>query len=187
MVVGAYAITVASSAFLAYTRSICAAYFCGAALCCALSVKVIKIFVKQPRPVGVTQLKSYGYESHCGLSCSRQYSENFIGSDSMPSTHSAVVFFYAGTVVLTSTTLPIHSSLPDHPYMRVWPPIVAGTSAVVVASSRVLRGRHDFLQVVAGSLYGAVCSVIAYKLWIDKLDVYGHSLERWLDAFIGWR
>lgn len=51
-----------SAAFLAYTRSICAAYFCGAALCCALSVKVIKRFVRQPRPVGVTKLKSYGYE-----------------------------------------------------------------------------------------------------------------------------
>ena len=68
MAIGAYAITLASSAFLAYTRSVCAAYFCGAALCCALSVKVIKKFVKQPRPLGVTQLKSYGYELHYSLS-----------------------------------------------------------------------------------------------------------------------
>ena len=66
MTVGAYAITGVSSVFLAYTRSVCAAYFCGAALCCALSVKVIKKFVKQPRPHGVTQLKSYGYELHYG-------------------------------------------------------------------------------------------------------------------------
>ena len=51
-----------SAAYLAYTRSVCAAYFCGAALCCALSVKVIKIVVRQPRPVGATKLKSYGYE-----------------------------------------------------------------------------------------------------------------------------
>ena len=53
-----------SAIFLAYTRSVCAAYFCGAALGCALSVKVIKKFVRQPRPMGKTALKSYGYDPH---------------------------------------------------------------------------------------------------------------------------
>ena len=105
----------------------------------------------------------------------------------MPSTHSAVMFFYAGSVVLASTTLPIHSSLSDIPAIRIWPPVVAATSAVVVALSRVWRGHHDFLQIAAGSLYGAVCSTIAYKIWISGLDVYGHLLENWLEAFIGWR
>ena len=105
----------------------------------------------------------------------------------MPSTHSAVMFFYAGAVVLASTTLPIHSSLPDHPGIRVWPPALAATSAVAVASSRVWRGHHDFLQIAAGSLYGAVCSFIAYEMWIGGLNVYGQLLEKWLDGFIGWR
>jgi len=59
---GAYIVSGLSAAFLAYTRSVCTAYFCGAALGCALSVKVIKKFVRQPRPLGVTTLKSYGYE-----------------------------------------------------------------------------------------------------------------------------
>ena len=112
---------------------------------------------------------------------------SFVCSNSMPSTHSAVMFFYAGAVILTSTTLPIHSSLSDHSYIRVWPPVVVGTSAVVVALSRVWRGHHDFLQIAAGSMYGAACSVIAYEMWINGLYVYGHSLERWLDAFLGWR
>jgi len=97
------------------------------------------------------------------------------------------MFFYAGAVVLASTALPIHSSLPDDPRIRVWPPVAAATSAVVVALSRVWRGHHDFLQIAAGSLYGAVCSTIAYKLWIGGLDAYGRSLEEWLDAFMGWR
>lgn len=105
----------------------------------------------------------------------------------MPSTHSAVVFFYAGAVVLASTTLPIHSSLPDGPSIRVWAPVVTAVSATVIASSRVWRGHHDFLQITVGSLYGAVCSVIAYKVWIGGLDAYGHLLENWLDRFIGWR
>ena len=105
----------------------------------------------------------------------------------MPSTHSAVMFFYAGAVVFASSSLPIHSSLPDHPGIRVWPPALAATSAIVVAFSRVWRGHHDFLQITAGSAYGAVCSFIAYKVWIGGLDVYGHLLERWLDEFIGWR
>lgn len=105
----------------------------------------------------------------------------------MPSTHSAVVFFYAGTVILVSTTLPIHPSLPDNPSTRVWPLVVAVASAVAVASSRVWRGHHDFLQIAAGSAYGAVCSIIAYKIWTGGLDAYGHALEIWLDAFIGWR
>jgi len=95
--------------------------------------------------------------------------------------------FYAGTVVLVSTALPIHSSLPDNPGIRVWPPVVAATSAVAVASSRVWRGHHDFLQIAAGSLYGALCSIVAYKIWIGGLDVYGDSLEKWLDTFTEWR
>ena len=105
----------------------------------------------------------------------------------MPSTHSAVVFFYAATVVLASTTLPIHSSLPDDPNTRVWPPVVAATSAVAVASSRVWRGHHDFLQIAAGSVYGVVCSVVAYTIWTGGLDAYGHAFEIWLDGFTGWR
>jgi dolichyldiphosphatase len=105
----------------------------------------------------------------------------------MPSTHSAVMFFYAGTVVLVSTTLPIHSSLPDCPGIRVWPPVVAVASAVAVALSRVWRGHHDFLQIAAGSLHGALCSIIAYAIWVGGLDVYGHSLEKWVDSFMGWR
>ena len=105
----------------------------------------------------------------------------------MPSTHSAVMFFYAGSVVLASTTLPIHSSLSDGPGIRVLAPAVAATSAVVVALSRVWRGHHDFLQIAAGSLYGATCSIVAYKMWIGGLDAYGHLLEDWLDTFMGWR
>ena len=38
-----------SAIFLAYTRSVCAAYFCGAALGCALSVKVTAICVSIDR------------------------------------------------------------------------------------------------------------------------------------------
>jgi len=97
------------------------------------------------------------------------------------------MFFYAGAVVLTSTTLPVHSSLPDHPGIRVWPPILAATSAIMVALSRVWRGHHDFLQIAAGSLYGAMCSFIAYEMWIGGLDLHGHLLEKILDAFMGWR
>ena len=66
-----------SAAYLAYTRSVCAAYFCGAALCCALSVKVIKRVVRQPRPVGVTELKSYGYELDHLLPLFREPEEPF--------------------------------------------------------------------------------------------------------------
>lgn len=65
---GAFVVSGLSATFLAYTRSVCAAYFCGAALCCALSVKVIKKFVRQPRPLGETTLNSYGYGSHHFLS-----------------------------------------------------------------------------------------------------------------------
>lgn len=97
------------------------------------------------------------------------------------------MFFYAGTVVLVSTTLPIHSSLPNDPRIRVWPPVVAATSAIVVALSRVWRGHHDFLQIVAGSLYGAACSIVAFKIWTNWLDVYGHLLESWFDGLMGWR
>lgn len=65
---GAYIVSGLSATFLAYTRSVCAAYFCGTALGCALSVKVIKKFVRQPRPQGVTTLESYGYELNRHLS-----------------------------------------------------------------------------------------------------------------------
>jgi len=80
MAVGAYVVTGLSAGFLAYTRSVCAAYFCGAALGCALSVKVIKKFVRQPRPPGVTTLKSYGYELNAIVYCALRESETLFFS-----------------------------------------------------------------------------------------------------------
>lgn len=56
-------VTGITACFLLYTRSVGVAYFAAGAVACSMSVKVIKKFIRQPRPLptaGARKKVSYG-------------------------------------------------------------------------------------------------------------------------------
>ncbi|PFH54369.1 hypothetical protein AMATHDRAFT_135772, partial [Amanita thiersii Skay4041] len=148
------------------TRSTAAAFAGLGAITCALSVKVIKKFIRQDRPVQV---------NHAGRKKVTY---------GMPSTHSAAMSYYATFIVLASWHLPLHRSLPTGPLMRIVPPVIAVPWATVVIMSRVWLGHHTWPQVIAGASYGVLFGSVWFTLWTNGLNQYGAELERLIEAFI---
>ncbi|THU89510.1 hypothetical protein K435DRAFT_674621 [Dendrothele bispora CBS 962.96] len=163
-------VTALTAAFVAFTRSAGVAYFIGGAVACSMSVKVVKKFVRQPRPVIQSSShrrpkKSYG----------------------MPSTHSATISYYATYIPLACIYSPIHHSLPQHTITRVLPPLIVVPLASLIAASRVWLGHHNWAQVLAGCLYGVTFAFICFGVWNSGAHEYGSILEQTLDSYIGWR
>lgn len=95
----------------------------------------------------------------------------------MPSTHSAVISFYATCesrkhfyrsrfahartdTCLAATYLPLHRSIPDLSVTRTWTPLLALIIAAIVAGSRVWNGHHTWPQVSVGCAYGTTFAFI---------------------------
>ncbi|KAH9854563.1 hypothetical protein C2E23DRAFT_775100 [Lenzites betulinus] len=153
-------VTVATltAATLLYTRSAGVAYFTAGAVLCSLTVKILKRCVRQPRPVVVDgkRKKTYG----------------------MPSTHSAVITFFAAYITLACMYLPIHPMLPSSPaLMRMAIPLVVVPLASMIAASRIWLGHHTWPQVGAGVAYGLLCAPLWFRLWTGGLNEYGPMAE----------
>ncbi|KAI0649910.1 phosphatidic acid phosphatase type 2/haloperoxidase, partial [Trametes meyenii] len=151
-------VTTLTAAFLAYTRSVGVAYFVAGAVLCSITVKILKRCVRQPRPVIVDgrRKKTYG----------------------MPSTHSAVITFFAAYITLACMRLPIHPSLPASPALsRALPPLVVIPLASTIAVSRIWLGHHTWPQVVAGCAYGLLCAPVWFWLWTSGWNEYGRVVE----------
>ncbi|KAI0827372.1 hypothetical protein BC628DRAFT_1318522 [Trametes gibbosa] len=144
---------------LLYTRSAGVAHFTAGAVLCSLTVKILKRCVRQPRPVVVDgrRKKTYG----------------------MPSTHSAVITFFAAYIVLACTYLPIHPSLPasSPSITRVLPPLFVVPLASTIAVSRIWLRHHTWPQVAAGVAYGLVFAPVWFRLWTCGLNEYGAMAE----------
>ncbi|PCH34020.1 PAP2-domain-containing protein [Wolfiporia cocos MD-104 SS10] len=152
-------VTGLTAGFLLYTRSVGVAYFASGAVLCSLTVKIVKRFVRQPRPIQTKhdrQKKSYG----------------------MPSTHSATISYYATYITLACLYLPIHRSLPSSVLTRVVPPSIAVPWAATIAVSRTWLGYHTWPQVAAGCAYGLLFTPIWFSLWTRGANEYGAELER---------
>ncbi|OBZ68370.1 hypothetical protein A0H81_11648 [Grifola frondosa] len=126
-------VTTLTGCMVLYTRSTGVAYFAAGAVCCSLLVKLAKRFIRQPRPIHIEgrQKKSYG----------------------MPSTHSAVISYYAAYVVLACAYLPIHPSLPVSPVSRILPLFIVPPLSSVIAVSRIWLGHHTWPQVATGCIF----------------------------------
>ncbi|TRM59351.1 phosphatidic acid phosphatase type 2/haloperoxidase [Schizophyllum amplum] len=148
-----------SCAAILYTRSAGVAYVPACGLVCSITVKFLKRVIRQPRPPHPKlRKKTYG----------------------MPSTHSAVVSYFATYVLLASARLRIHPSLPPAPAVtRLLPALVIVPWATLVACSRVWLGKHSWIQVIAGCSYGVLCAATAFSLWTrGGLSDYGQLIER---------
>ncbi|OCH96419.1 PAP2-domain-containing protein [Obba rivulosa] len=156
-------VTSLTAAFILYTRSAGAVYFAAGAVLCSITVKIVKRFVRQERPVQTItgrRKKTYG----------------------MPSTHSAVITYYAVYSALACTYLPIHPLLPMGEMSRTIPVLVVVPWAVTVAVSRIWLGHHTWPQVAAGCTYGALFAPLWFRLWTSGANGYGRMLEH---AFFG--
>ena len=85
----------------------------------------------------------------------------------MPSSHSAVISYYASFISLAATRLAVHPSLRSVPpqLITVLGPIGIVTTAVVVCVSRIRLGHHTVKQVGAGILVGTVGGVAWFWWW----------------------
>ncbi|KAI0073711.1 PAP2-domain-containing protein [Panus rudis PR-1116 ss-1] len=141
-----------------YTRSSAIIFFSTGAVVVSRIVKYAKRTIRQPRPlqrVNGKIKKSYG----------------------MPSTHSAVISYYAAYTILSCVYLPIHPSLPNHSLTRVIPPILMVPYAATIATSRIWLGHHTILQVAVGCTIGIVFAPFWFMLWTRVGHDYGNALE----------
>ncbi|KAI0767385.1 phosphatidic acid phosphatase type 2/haloperoxidase [Fomes fomentarius] len=161
-------VTSLTACFVLYTRSAGVAYFAAGAVSCSLTVKILKRFFRQPRPVvvhvnGRKTKKSYG----------------------MPSTHSATITFMATYVCLACTYLPIHPSFPASSITRALPPFIVAPIAATIAVSRIWLGHHTWSQVAVGCGYGLLFAPFWLRLWTNGLNEYGRVVEEIVEDVIG--
>ncbi|EKM61360.1 uncharacterized protein PHACADRAFT_82915 [Phanerochaete carnosa HHB-10118-sp] len=152
-------VTGLTAAVILYTRSAGIAYFALGAVVCSRTVKAIKRFIRQPRPLHSSsdhRKKSYG----------------------MPSTHSAVITYYAAYTVLASAYLPIHPTVPETPWTRIVIPFVVVPWATTIALSRIWLGHHTVPQVLAGCVHGVLFTYMWYSIWLRGANDYGQYLEQ---------
>lgn len=95
----------------------------------------------------------------------------------MPSTHSAVITYYAVYTVLACRYLPLHPSLPEGEVMRVLPLVIVIPWATTIAVSRIWLGHHTWPQVAAGCTYGLLFAPLWFRLWTHGVNDYGRMLE----------
>ncbi|EJD03646.1 uncharacterized protein FOMMEDRAFT_19035 [Fomitiporia mediterranea MF3/22] len=148
-----------------YTRSAGVAYFAAGAVCCSLSVKVIKRFIRQPRPLHPTsKKKTYG----------------------MPSTHSATISHFGVYIPLACFYLPLHPSFPQSQYTRIIPPFIVIPWAIGIIRSRIWLGHHTWQQCAVGCLYGISFSLVWFALWVNGVNKYGRIVEEEVNRLIPW-
>lgn len=131
-------------------RSFHIVYFTLTAATTVISAKILKRIIKQARPPragGKAKKKSYG----------------------MPSSHSAAIFFlntYLQCLFNAAFT-----------WQNICILLFFHGFAISVVWSRVRLGHHTESQVIAGSLFGFSCALVAFYLWknyFSAFDLDGH-------------
>jgi dolichyldiphosphatase len=139
-----------------YVRSFHIIYFTLTAAATVISAKILKRVIKQARPVPINRKqakkKSYG----------------------MPSSHSAAICF------LTTYLQCLISNAGALTWQNIIVLLFFHGFSLAVVWSRVRLGHHTKSQVIAGSLFGLSCALVAYSLWhfyFSKLDIDDHVDE----------
>ncbi|KAI0657504.1 PAP2-domain-containing protein [Cubamyces menziesii] len=162
-------VTTLTACVLLYTRAAGVAYFTAGAVLCSITVKILKRCLRQPRP-DVTVVVN-----------GRRKKKKTYG---MPSTHSAVITYFATYISLACAYLPVHPSFPASPMLsRVLPPLLVVPLAITIAASRIWLGHHTWPQVAVGVTYGLLFVPVWFKLWTGGLNEYGRACEDMLHIF----
>ncbi|GAA6046449.1 hypothetical protein JCM3770_004929 [Rhodotorula araucariae] len=173
-----FVVTTLTAYFILRIRTAHSLYFGAGTLVAAFSAKILKRFIRQPRPVGARKFdKTYG----------------------MPSTHSSSIAFFGTYLSLSSLLLPLHPRVtsllpfwdrfstlaetlgPGAAQASFWRYcagawgqratrtvlalfFLGGTASV--CWSRVRLGHHTRAQVVAGASLGALIALAWMSLWL---------------------
>lgn len=107
------------------------------------------------------------------------------GHGRMPSTHSAVITYFATYITLACAYLPIHPTLPVSPALsRVLPVLISVPLATTIAVSRTWLGHHTWPQVTVGCAYGLLFAPIWFRLWTGGINEYGPVVEDMVRSYI---
>lgn len=150
---------------------------------CTLTVKLLKVVIRQPRPLGpnqVSQKSTYG----CGYVVFITIQQTSNSNIRMPSTHSASISFFAAYIPLSCLYLPSHHSLPPGPGFRVLSLVTVLPWGALIVMSRVWLGHHTWPQVAVGVSYGVAFAWIWFKLWCGGLNEYGNEIEQSVQRLI---
>ncbi|GAA5974637.1 hypothetical protein JCM5350_001229 [Sporobolomyces pararoseus] len=177
--------------FVLRIRTVHAVYFGVGTLVAAFSAKVLKKFIKQPRPAG-----------------SKKYEKTY----GMPSTHSSSISFFGVYLSLSSLLLPLHprftsliplydhyvpspSAIPSslyshhltsHPFERILRLSLAAFfifGSASVCWSRVRLGHHTKAQVIAGAGLGSTIAFIWLSIWLG-IDGWSQLLGTNLKSYL---
>ncbi|EGF97955.1 uncharacterized protein MELLADRAFT_46163 [Melampsora larici-populina 98AG31] len=172
-------VTIITAFAILHLRTAHSIWFGLGTLHATLIAKLLKRFIRQPRPIDSNKISSYG----------------------MPSTHSSSISFFGIYLFLTSIFLPLHSRLiifiqpfvssqtilnlldqSDDPtqmpsntslhtsqFIRTFVGIGFLMVSGIVCWSRVRLGYHTPSQVIVGSLIGTILAITWFTLWIGTL------------------
>ncbi|SCZ97785.1 BZ3500_MvSof-1268-A1-R1_Chr7-3g09586 [Microbotryum saponariae] len=162
-------------------RTAHALWFGAGTLCAAFSAKVLKRFIRQPRPDGALH-----YETTYG----------------MPSTHSSSIAYFGTYLTLSSLLLPFHprisSLVPLYVHIvklgsdkfisgenliRLSLACLFVVGASSVCWSRIRLGHHTRAQVIVGASLGTGVACVWFVLWIGV----DQALELTSRIRTGWR
>jgi dolichyldiphosphatase len=151
---------------LIYFRSFHACYIVLGGIVAAVSAKILKNIIRQPRPAPlskalVPQAKGYG----------------------MPSSHSQVVAYfgvYLQLLLIISTTY--------HPFLIITSLVALNAFCCSIYLSRVRLGNHTLTQVVAGGILGALIAIAWYAMWRTTVSpwLYQHGQLVFKDLLISF-
>ena len=96
----------------------------------------------------------------------------------MPSTHSAVITYYAAYTALAAAYLPLHSLVSNSPWTRIAVPSIVVPWATAIAVSRIWLGHHTIPQVLAGCAHGLLFTYMWFSIWVRGVNEYGQAIEQ---------
>ncbi|KAK9897274.1 PAP2-domain-containing protein [Cystobasidium minutum MCA 4210] len=141
-------------------------YIGGGATLAAVVAKILKRFIRQPRPE-LSLKKTYG----------------------MPSTHSSSIAFFGVYLSLCIWNIRPHPRFLPHllsrhgdsgdfsPLIRLLLTSGVAFGAISVCWSRVKLTYHTPAQVFAGASVGSILAVVCYAVWQNKLSIYADTWD----------
>lgn len=137
---------------IAYSRTIHAFYFGAGSILSAITAKVLKRVLRQPRPVPVKQNPAIRIKQSYG----------------MPSSHSLVMAYFAAYLT--------RAWLSSGGLVLFWLALVTDAAAFAVMWSRIRLGHHSLAQVVVGFAIGTLLALTWHRLWAAKGPLWRSAL-----------